>query len=123
MRHAPVRKCNLHVKDHGDGVGDENKRHARRPVGQGSPNEPVAKDGPEARHEGHLEVTRPPGRAELCAAGREEVAPREEVEVKAGDGHDGVVSIFLVRHEGVGGLVPDKLEFVEGGEDTLEVCW
>lgn len=47
--------------------------------------------------------------------------PGQEVEVEAGDGHDGVVSVLLVGDEEVGGSVPDEGEVVEGAEDGAEV--
>lgn len=121
VRHAPVGQRDLDVQDHGDGMGRQHKGHARGPVGQGAPDEAIAKHGPEASHKDHLEVARPPRRAELRAARREEVAPRKKVQIEASDGHDGVVGVLLVRHKGVGGLVPDELELVEGGKDALEI--
>lgn len=119
--HAPVGEGDLDVEEHGDAVRDENEADAGRPVGEGAPEQAVAKDGPEARHEGHLEVAGPPGGAELRGARREQVRPREEVEVEAGDAHDGVISVLLPGHEHVGGLVPNEAELVEGAVDGLEV--
>ena len=47
--------------------------------------------------------------------------PGEEVEVKASNGHDRVVGVFLVGDEEVGRGVPDEGEVVEGREDGFEV--
>lgn len=47
--------------------------------------------------------------------------PGEEVEVEAGDAHDGVVGVFLIGDEEVGGFVPGEDEaVVVGGDDGLE---
>lgn len=46
--------------------------------------------------------------------------PGEEVEVEAGDAHDGVVGVFLEGDKDLGGLVPDVSEVVVGGVYGLE---
>ena len=51
------------------------------------------------------------------------MAPGEEVEIEAGDGHDGVVDVCLVGDEDVAGGVPDEGEVVVGADDGAEVGW
>ena len=41
--------------------------------------------------------------------------PGEDVEVEAGDAHDGVVGVFLPRNSKLGELVPEVREIVIGG--------
>jgi hypothetical protein len=43
------------------------------------------------------------------------VEPGEEVEIEAGDAHDGVVGVLLEGDEDLRGLVPDVGEVVVGG--------
>jgi len=48
------------------------------------------------------------------------VQPGEEVEVEAGDAHDGVVGVVLVLHGPVGGAVPVVGEVVVAGVEGVE---
>lgn len=119
-RHRPVRERDLHVQRHCDDVRDEHERDAQGPGGEGAPEEAVAEEGPVAEHECDLGRARPGGGAEVCGAGRQQVQPGEEVEVEAGDGHDGVVGVGLVADGEVGEGVPDVGEVVVGGVEGLE---
>ena len=121
-RHGPVRERDLHVQRHRDDVRDEDEADTDGPCGERAPEEEVAEDIPIAGHHGDFDGADPPGGrvAEGGGLGGKEVQPREEVEVEARDAHDGVVGVFLVGDEEVGGGVPDKGEVVVGGEDTAE---
>lgn len=46
--------------------------------------------------------------------------PGEEVQVEAGDAHDGIVGEALIGDEEVGGGIPDKGEVVVGRTKGLE---
>lgn len=46
--------------------------------------------------------------------------PREEVQVEAGDAHDGIISETLVGNEKVGGGIPDKSKVVVSRTKGLE---
>ena len=120
--HAPVGQGDLDVQRHGDEVGDEDEGDADGPGGQGEPDQAVAEDVPEGGHHGELGGADPPGLALAEGAGprREEVDPREEVEVEARDAHDGVVGEALVGDQGVGDLVPVEGEVVVGRAERLE---
>lgn len=109
---CPVGEGNLRVERHGDDVGDEDEADAEGPGRDGAPEEEIAEEVPVAEHEGDFGGAGPGGGAEVYGAGVEEVQPGEEVEVEAGDAHDGVVSVFLVGDEEVGGLVPGEDEAV-----------
>lgn len=50
------------------------------------------------------------------------MAPGEDIEVEAGEGHDGVVGVFLVREEDFARAVPGELKvLVESRDDALDV--
>lgn len=121
-RHGPVGEGDLDVKGHSDNVRDEDEADADGPRGERAPDEEVAKDVPVAGHHGDFGGADPPGGrvAEGRGLGREEVQPREEVEVEARHAHDGVVRVLLEGDEEVGGGVPDEGEVVVGGEDAAE---
>ena len=120
-RHAPVRQGDLDMQRHGDDVRDENKQHAGGPVRQRAQQQAIAKEEPVASHEDNFRRTNPPGLAAAESRGSEEdVDPREEVQVEAGDAHDGVVGVLLVGNEDFGGAVPDKSKVVVGGAKGLE---
>lgn len=110
----------LHVQQHGDTVRDEHESDAGGPVGQGAQDEAVSKESPVAGHESDFDEASPAGRAEVLGARREEVAPGEEVEVKAGEGHDGVVHVELVLDHEVGGSVPDEAEVIVAAEERFK---
>ena len=121
-RHAPVGQGDLHVQDHGDQMRDEDEADADGPAGQRAPDEQVAEDEPVARHEHELDRARPPRCAQLGRARGAQVAPGEDIEVEAGEGHDGVVGVFLVREEDFARAVPGELKvLVESRDDALDV--
>ena len=101
---------------------DQHERDAHRPVGQGAPQQEIAKDVPVAAHEEDLDGADPPGLAvaEGRGLGGEDVQPREEVQVEARDAHDGVVGVLLEGDEEVGDGVPGEGEVVVGGVDAAE---
>ena len=109
-RHAPVGEGDLDVQEHGDAVGDQDERDAYRPAGEGAPNEAIPEEEPVRQHCHDFDRTRPARGAEVGGAWRDEVAPGEEVEVEAGEGHDGVVGVLLDADCDLGDGVPDEFE-------------
>ena len=119
-RHGPVGEGDLHVQRHGDDVADEHEGDADGPGGEGAPEEAVAEEDPVGEHEGDFGRARPRRGAEVHGARGEQVQPGEEVEVEAGDAHDGVVGVFLVGYEEGRGRVPGEGEVVVGGVQRVE---
>lgn len=93
-------------------MGDQDESDANRPARKGAPDYAVAEPEPVAGNEGNL--SRPhPGCDTTAAFGSvDEVMDREEVEVEAGDTHDGIVGVLLVLDGEVGECVPDEGEVV-----------
>lgn len=119
-RHAPVGERDLHVKRHGDDVGDEDEGHAEGPGGDREPEEAVTEEVPVAGHEEDFGRARP-GRGSLVGGARgDQVQPREEVEVEARNAHDGVVGVLLEPNGNLTGTVPGEVEVVVGGAEGLE---
>lgn len=121
-RHAPMREGDLNVQRHGDDVRDENKGDTDGPVGQSAPENTVTEPSPVAGHEGNLARADPPSLAAAKSGRslRDDVEPREEVEVEAGDTHNRVVGVGLVGNHEVGNGVPDIGEVVVGRVKRLE---
>ena len=117
-----MRKCDLDVQRHCDNVRHEHKHDADGPSGKRSPKQAVSEQKPIARHECDLRGSNPPRLATTQARRpfRKNMKPRQEVEVEPSDAHDGVVGISLVRHEEVGGSVPNECEVVVAGSKGLE---
>jgi len=122
-RHAPVGEGDLDVQEHGDAVGYEDESYSRGPGREGEPDEAVAEEEPVGEHCEDFDWARPACGAKVGGAGGDEMAPGEEVEIEAGDGHDGVVDVCLVGDEDVAGGVPDEGEVVVGADDGAEVGW
>ncbi len=118
--HGEVGEGDLHVQGHGDDVRDQDEGDAEGPGRDGAPEQEVAEDEPVAEHEGYFGRSRPGRRSEVGGAGGKKVQPREEIEVEAGDAHDGVVGVMLVLNRIVGGFVPDEGEIVVAGVDGFE---
>lgn len=120
--HPPVRECDLNMQRHGDDVGNQDEGDANGPCRQCAPEEHVAKQEPVAGHEDYLGGTNPPGFAASKGRRRlrEDMSPREKVEVETSDAHDGIISVLLVRDDNFGSLVPHKGELVVGGTEGLE---
>ena len=110
----------LHVQEHGDTVRDEHESDAGGPIGQGAQNETISENSPVAGHKSYFNAASPAGGAEVLGAWREEVAPGKEVEVEAGEGHNGVVRVELVLDHEVGGGVPDEVNVVEAAKEGLK---
>lgn len=119
-RHAPVGERDLHVQRHGDNVGDENEGYADGPGGECEPEESVAEEVPVAGHEEHLGGASPGCRALVGGTWRDQVQPREEVEIEARNTHDGVVGVFLELDGDLASAVPGEVKVVVGGADGLE---
>lgn len=119
--HSPVGEGDLDMQQDRDRMGQQNEGHTGWPVRQGAPDERITKQSPVARHEDDLEPSRPPCGSKLRSARRKKVEPGEDVEVEPGNSHNGVVSVFLVGHKDIGGLIPHEGEVVEGAVDGLEV--
>ena len=118
--HGPVGEGDLDVEGERGEMAHEDKRHPEGGGGDGAVEEAVAEEIPVAAHEGDFRGAGPGGGAEVGAAGGEQVQPGEDVEVEAGEGHDGVVGVFLVgEHEGAGG-VPGEGEVVVGAVEVGE---
>ena len=49
--------------------------------------------------------------------------PREQVQVEAGDAHDRVVCVLLIRHHELGHGVPGKGKVVVARVNGLEEAW
>ena len=92
----------LHMQGHGDDVRDEHEGDAEGPGGEGAPEKQVPEEEPVCCHGYELCFSGPGCAAKIGGAGGEKVEPGEEVEVEAGDAHDGVVGIGLVG-DGEGG--------------------
>lgn len=119
-RHSPVRERDLDVQRHGNDVRDEDEGHADRPGGEREPEETVTKEVPVACHAEHFSGARP-GRGTFVRSARgDQVQPGEEVEVEAGNAHDGVVGVFLEPDGNLAGAVPGEVEVVVAGADGLE---
>ena len=101
---------------------DEHKTDADGPAREIAPHEAVPEDGPVASHECDLDGARPPCGSKLGSAWGHEVQPRQGIEVEARQSHDGVVCVFLVGDEEVGGGVPDEGEVIERAENRFHVC-
>ena len=108
------------MERHGDDVGDEDEGDSHRPRGNGAPEDEVAKPEPVAGNEGNFEGPYPGGHAACLAWMGDEVVDGEDVQVEAGDTHDGVVGVFLIGDNEVGEGVPHECKVVVGGVDGLE---
>ena len=118
---CPMREGDLRVEGHGDDVGYEHESHSERPGGDTAPEETVPENVPVAEHEYDLGGACPGRRPEVHATAIQQMQPGQQVEVEAGDAHDGVVGVFLVGDEEVGGGVPGEDEaIVVGGDDGAE---
>lgn len=95
-RHGEVGEGDLDVEGHGDDVGDEDEGDAEGPGRDGAEEKEVAEENPVGEHEDDFGGAGPGGGTEVGAAGGEQVRPGEDVEVEAGDAHDGVVGVVLV---------------------------
>jgi len=51
------------------------------------------------------------------------MAPREEVEVKSCQTHDGVICPLLILDKKVGRGIPDESEVVKGAQEGSEIGW
>lgn len=112
---APVRERDLHVQRHGYQVAGQEEESA------GGPGRDVAvQQHVEVEHEvdgdaGDFGRASPPRFAFGVRAWGKQVAPGEEVEVEARDGHDGVVGVFLDSDgDGRDGVVEEFEAWVVG---------
>lgn len=116
-RGSPVGESDLHVQEQSDGVRDEDERNTSGPVRESLEKQMVPENVPVAGHHDEFDVASPPCGSKGGGARREKMQPGEEVEVEAGDAHDGIVGVFLVRDEEIGGTIPNEGEVVEGAPD------
>lgn len=107
---APVGEGDLHVQRHGDQVAGEDEDGAGSPGGNVAPEEDVEVEEEVGADAEDFGGARPPHFALGDGAGREEEAPGEDVEVEAGEGHDGVVGVLLHEDCDLGDGVPDEFE-------------
>lgn len=122
-RHTPVGQVDLAVERHEDDVRDDDKDNAVEPSRNGAPDKAVAKGVPVKGHTDNLGRTNPPSLAttETRRLLREDMQPRQHVEVETSHGHDGIVHVVLDGNKDLARSVPDKLEaFVVRGNDGLE---
>jgi hypothetical protein len=121
---APVGEGDLHVQRHGDQVAGEQEDGARGPSGDVAPEQDVEVEEEVDADAEDFGRASPPHLALGTGARREQEAPGEDVEVEAGEGHDGVVGVFLhCDGDGCYG-VPDEFEAaVVGRFHGFEHCW
>lgn len=121
---SPMRKGDLDVEWHGDKMAGKEEDGAARPGGHVAPEQDVEVEVEVAGYANDLDGSCPGGTATRDGPPREQVGPGEEVEVEAGDGHDGIVRVALVLHCPVGGGIPDEAEaIVIRRSNTSEEGW
>lgn len=91
-----MRKRDLYVYGHGDGVADQHVEEAMEVGVYGFVDDEIAEPVPEESLAGHFEVAMPPGGTFARTLTQENVLPGEDVEVETAEGEDGVVQIVLV---------------------------
>ena len=107
---APVREGDLHVQGHGDQVTGEDEDGAGGPGRDVTPEEHVEVEEEVGADAEDFSGARPPHLALGAGARGEEEAPREDIEVKACEGHHWVVGVLLHVDCDGGDGVPDEFE-------------
>lgn len=107
---APVREGDLYVQGHSDQVAGEEEDGARGPGGDVAPEQDVEIEEEVDADADDFGGARPPHGALVAGARGDQEAPGEDVEVEAGDGHDGVVGVFLDGDGDGSDGVPEEFE-------------